>query len=186
MMSCSTYHGGARNCTCPTETLARCKISSCAQLQLVKVLAMSNDNKRHCSVDCGMESEEPPRKICRHMTGGSSTVSLAELLDFSTLSSDLDINIRFEQLAEALLSEYSLILEHGDTQTEFEVLELEFYLQKFGVHEDPFTHGSDEQRYSGRWYVSINIRCLAFVSPNVSEIGRQVFSSRAHTFFQLP
>lgn len=115
-------------------------------------------NKRHSSVDYGLEGEEPPRKIRRCKTDGSFSVSLAELLDFSALSSDSDINIRFERLAEAMLYEYSLLLEHGDTQTEFEVLELEFYLQKSNVHEDPFTHGSDEQRYSGQWYVQAT-RC---------------------------
>lgn len=119
---------------------------------------MSSDNKRHSSVNCELDAEEPPRKIRRYETSGSSNVFLAELLDFSALSSEVDIGIRFEQLADALLCNYNLILEREDTQTEFEVLELEFYLQKFGVHEDPFTHGSDEQRYSGRWCVSINIR----------------------------
>ena len=36
-------------------------------------------------------------------------------------------------------------------KVDYEIIELEFYLQKSGLHEDPFTHGSDEQRQSGRW-----------------------------------
>lgn len=36
----------------------------------------------------------------------------------------------------------------------FEILELEFYLWKYEIHEDPFTHGSEEQKRSGKWYIS--------------------------------
>ena len=38
----------------------------------------------------------------------------------------------------------------------FAILELEFYLYKTGCHEDPFTHGTEEQRLSGRWYVFLS------------------------------
>jgi hypothetical protein len=34
---------------------------------------------------------------------------------------------------------------------------MEFYLQKAKCHEDPFTHGSEEQKVSGRWCVCIRL-----------------------------
>lgn len=36
---------------------------------------------------------------------------------------------------------------------EYEILEIEFYLFKAGFHEDAFTHGNEEQRIPGQWYV---------------------------------
>lgn len=83
----------------------------------------------------------------------SSQASLSELLDFSALTSQSDIHGRFKELAEAMLCKHSLSLKHGGKQTEFDILEIEFYLQKSEYHEDPYTHGTEEQRFSGRWYV---------------------------------
>ncbi|KAF8641302.1 hypothetical protein AX16_010081 [Volvariella volvacea WC 439] len=36
--------------------------------------------------------------------------------------------------------------------TEFQIMEMEYYLLKGECHEDPFTHGSEEQKFSARWY----------------------------------
>jgi hypothetical protein len=80
-----------------------------------------------------------------------STDALAQLLDFSTLENISAISDRFDQVASDLLHDYILVVGCGGVETEFKILELEFYLQKHGCHEDPFTHGSEEQEICGRW-----------------------------------
>ena len=94
---------------------------------------------------------------------GTSSVlsSLQELLDFSQVKTEEDIEHRFNHIAKTLLHEVHLVVmvvKHEDTkdtkkEIEFEILEAEFYLQIGGCHEDPFTHGSEEQKLSGRWCV---------------------------------
>lgn len=78
--------------------------------------------------------------------------ALREILDFSGVDSEQEIAQRFERISTALLQEFRLVVrrEH-ETDVEFEILEAEFYLQIGGCHEDPFTHGNEEQRVSGRW-----------------------------------
>jgi hypothetical protein len=80
---------------------------------------------------------------------------LLRLLDFSALNSPSEISDRFGQIGNALLHNYILTVRCGEVETEFRILELEFYLQKQECHEDPFTHGSEEQKICGRWYVLI-------------------------------
>ncbi|KAF9235230.1 hypothetical protein BU15DRAFT_89648 [Melanogaster broomeanus] len=77
---------------------------------------------------------------------------IASLLDFSGLTSAEDISTRFEALAQELLCNSTLSVVRNGIHTDLEILELEFYLQKSGCHEDPFTHGSVEQERSGQWY----------------------------------
>ena len=106
----------------------------------------SRDKKRNRLADSGPldEENEYPQKSRRR--------DLTNLLDFSALTSPSDINIRFGQLADCLISGHYLLLKHGDLEHEFDIIELEFYLQKSGCHEDPFTHAADEQnRYCGQW-----------------------------------
>src|ERR1700678_4491146 len=88
----------------------------------------------------------------------SDTVpSLQELLDFNQIgNSEQDINRRFNHIAKTLLHEFHLVVVVKDTQEiQFEILEAEFYLQILGRHEDPFTHGSEEQKITGTWYITI-------------------------------
>ncbi|KAJ2931063.1 hypothetical protein H1R20_g6057, partial [Candolleomyces eurysporus] len=61
---------------------------------------------------------------------------------------------RFDAVAKALLCDYYLVVEPDKDakSTKLEIMELEFYVQKEGFHEDPFTHGSEEQKVAGRWY----------------------------------
>ena len=80
---------------------------------------------------------------------------LLQLLDFSALDNISAISDRFDQVGNALLHDYILVVRCGEVETEFRILELEFYLQKHGCHEDPFTHGSEEQKICGRWYASV-------------------------------
>ena len=111
---------------------------------------MSSNNKSpRLASDQPAEENLHPQKNAR--LDGHDSASLTNLLDFSSLTTHSDIIIRFEQLADALLCGHYLLLNHGGLEHEFDILELEFYLQKTGCHEDPFTHGADEQRYSGRW-----------------------------------
>ncbi|KAG2091955.1 uncharacterized protein F5147DRAFT_779808 [Suillus discolor] len=82
----------------------------------------------------------------------ASEDTINSLLDLTSLCSQDDISARFDSISSALLSQYYLSVIHGSSQTDYEILELEFYLQKSGCHEDPFTHGSAEQEHSGQWY----------------------------------
>ncbi|TFK33296.1 hypothetical protein BDQ12DRAFT_691389 [Crucibulum laeve] len=77
---------------------------------------------------------------------------LLRLLDFPTFDNQDDISHRFDEIANSLLHSYHLVVNCGDAETKFEILELEFYLHMAGCHEDPFTHGSEEQKICGRWY----------------------------------
>ncbi|TDL30081.1 hypothetical protein BD410DRAFT_710865 [Rickenella mellea] len=97
-------------------------------------------------------------------TGGSPSILLRDLLDFINLTAGGvqvdDIRKRFAAIATALLHGHRLVLrrasavkDEGEGEGErYDVLEVEFYLWIDGVHEDPYTHGSEEQRVAGRWY----------------------------------
>ena len=50
-----------------------------------------------------------------------------------------------------LLHEKYLTVSAQGVKTSYELLEIEFYMQYEGIHEDPFTHGSEEQKHSGQW-----------------------------------
>ena len=91
-------------------------------------------------------------------TSSHTAEFLLTLLDLSSLTSQEDISARFDAIGEALLHHFWLrvksINANGvEDHADYEVLELEFYLYSPGCHEDPFTHGSEEQRHSGRWCV---------------------------------
>ncbi|KAF4619759.1 hypothetical protein D9613_004733 [Agrocybe pediades] len=97
-----------------------------------------------------------------------------QLLDFSQVTTENDAVERLGQVANTLIRSFRLVVKRdepgttddrkgdGETgtggdaeavETEFEVLEAECYLLiGGGIHEDPFTHGSEEQKISGRWY----------------------------------
>ncbi|KAF8806017.1 hypothetical protein BYT27DRAFT_7103161 [Phlegmacium glaucopus] len=104
-------------------------------------------------------SQAKKTKLTDLETGTSALpVSLQELLDFSRVKTEEDIECRFNHIAKILLHESHLVVvvKNEDTnatkEIEFEILEAEFYLQSGGCHEDPFTHGSEEQKISGTWY----------------------------------
>ena len=78
---------------------------------------------------------------------------LLQSLDFSSLYCTSTISERFDHVARSLLHDFHLIVKSGHVETVFEILELEFYLWKDGCHEDPFTHGSEEQKICGKWCV---------------------------------
>ncbi|EFI27801.1 hypothetical protein CC1G_14724 [Coprinopsis cinerea okayama7 len=78
---------------------------------------------------------------------------LQTLLDFTALESQDEISARFDAISRALLHDYVLVVTRADgTTTHLQVMEHEFYLQKATCHEDPFAHGSEEQRVLGQWY----------------------------------
>ncbi|KAI0774649.1 hypothetical protein BD413DRAFT_654809 [Trametes elegans] len=86
---------------------------------------------------------------------GQPTADLLSLLDFSTLDSTEDIVDRMGVVASELLHNYQIEVSAGEEAKKTErldILELEFYLYKSGVHEDPFTHASAEQSQAGQWY----------------------------------
>ena len=82
-----------------------------------------------------------------------SLEEFALLLDFSSIQEE-EIKGRLDKISRSLLHDFRLAVRRADgKETEFQVLEAEFYLQIEGIHDDPFTHGSEEQKFSGRWYV---------------------------------
>ncbi|KAF9443294.1 hypothetical protein P691DRAFT_713474 [Macrolepiota fuliginosa MF-IS2] len=85
-------------------------------------------------------------------SSSSSTLNLHALLDFSSLKDESAISNRFDEIARVLIHEHRLVVSNNGVETAFEIQEMEFYLQKGVYHEDPFTHGSEEQKVSGRWY----------------------------------
>ncbi|KAJ3714607.1 hypothetical protein DFJ43DRAFT_1160765 [Lentinula guzmanii] len=81
--------------------------------------------------------------------------TLTNLFDFSNQETAASIQIRFDEIARHILHHLSLVIRSSSgILGTFEVLELEFYLWKSVVHEDPFTHGSAEQAKSGNWQVA--------------------------------
>ncbi|KAK2463728.1 hypothetical protein APHAL10511_004221 [Amanita phalloides] len=125
-----------------------------------KIEAVNAIKKRGASTEVGREGDDGSeeggngRKKVK-VTG--NTTGLEDLLDISELCGAQEIDTRFEAIANVILCDYHLVVESSQevgsrTETRYEVLELEFYLWMDDSHEDPFTHGSEEQRVSGRWY----------------------------------
>ena len=77
---------------------------------------------------------------------------MEELLDVSNLHNHFQISRRFLEIGESILSSHCLRVEYEGTSTDFEILEIEFYLRKEGLHEDPFCHAHHDQRRSAQWY----------------------------------
>lgn len=103
-------------------------------------------------------SSEPGSKFPHHSFNRTTTPSppepvanLADLLDFTALISDLDIDTRFGLISHELLHNYRVEIRTANATEQLELLELEFYLYKSDGHEDPFTHASHEQSQAGRW-----------------------------------
>ncbi|KAF8967490.1 hypothetical protein BDZ97DRAFT_1916773 [Flammula alnicola] len=94
-----------------------------------------------------------PAKVDDDPSADTRLLSLQSLLDFSLVTTEDEISTRFDQIAKALIHEFRLVVRRENARdVEFEILEAEFYLQVGGCHEDPFTHGSEEQKVGGRWY----------------------------------
>ncbi|TFY71986.1 hypothetical protein EVG20_g1009 [Dentipellis fragilis] len=109
------------------------------------------------------KAERPEKRVKSGLpeisTGGSDI--LRQLLDMTThdFSSPRALTERFDEIAALLLQRMVLVCQTNSPtepepkkSEEYEILELEFYLRMGDHHEDPYTHGSDEQRLSGRWY----------------------------------
>jgi hypothetical protein len=58
-----------------------------------------------------------------------------------------NIDEDFSRIASDLMNKWILLVEN----TQFRITELEFYY-KCESHNDPFTHGHEQQRKSGKWY----------------------------------
>jgi len=104
-----------------------------------------------------------------------ASIAFQRLLDFSQVTNEEDSRRRLGQISESLIHNFRLVVRRGghgnvdesagsgkgkkainenEEETEFEVLEAEYYLLIGNeIHEDPYTHGSEEQKVSGRWYV---------------------------------
>jgi hypothetical protein len=121
--------------------------------------------------DSDNEEQNNPRatKVTKHADPVNEVMSrLSRLLSFEQTSTPENILSRFASVADILLRNVHLqvtsfsptaasspeMLDSYVTTT-YELLEIEFYLWMAGSHEDPFTHGTEEQRHSGRWYVHL-------------------------------
>lgn len=131
----------------------------------------------------GDDVEDKKRKPNSANTSSSQTLrSLRQHLDFSALESASSIEKRANVVAEALLHDFRLVVRrHDAVEVEHEILELEFYLWKDGCHEDPFTHGSEEQKISGQWCVifALSARKLSLI------FMLQVFPSSPKTLYRF-
>ncbi|KAI0053757.1 hypothetical protein FA95DRAFT_484486 [Auriscalpium vulgare] len=141
------------------------------------------------------DTSEPEERLVTkksRVDGGSDSVlppflssELLASLEFSPsdCASASLIQDRFNLLAEQLLHRYRIVCTAGSEvadgagsssselkaqHTEYDILEVEFYLFKKGCHEDLFTHGSEEQRTAGLWYFH---RVPRKVPTPVSTIG---------------
>lgn len=85
----------------------------------------------------------------------SGAFDLPALLDLSSLHDESAISDRFDEIARVLIHGYHLVVSREQVETAFQIQEVEFYLQKAKCHEDPFTHGTEEQKVSGRWCVCL-------------------------------
>ena len=99
--------------------------------------------KRSASPDAGPSSSSKKQK--------TSTRDLEALLDCSQLLTQSAISSRFDEIADALLHDYDLVVCSDTSEACFRLLEFEFYLHKPGCHEDPFVHRTAEQGELGRW-----------------------------------
>ena len=85
-----------------------------------------------------------------------AVIPLQDLLDFSQgIKTEEDIERRFKLIAETLLHNFHLVVQHDEDtkEIEFEILEAEFYLLIGGFYEDPFTHYNEKQKIGGQWCV---------------------------------
>ncbi|KAF8629280.1 hypothetical protein AX15_003538 [Amanita polypyramis BW_CC] len=115
--------------------------------------AESNDNDADADKDHLVDTQ---RKRFKPDSNLELLSRLVDIADLENASQDT-IQARFESIANAILCDYDLVVgspsSTGVTTTAtYQVLELEFYLWIEGTHEDPFTHGSEEQRIGGQWY----------------------------------
>lgn len=97
----------------------------------------------------------------------SESENLEQLLCFDSVSSEAEVDTRFEQIARLLFSDYRIRIQKPVASSEerkeyvdLQLLEMEFYLISPNVHEDPFCHGSAEQARSGCWSVSFFKCCV--------------------------
>ncbi|KDR84390.1 hypothetical protein GALMADRAFT_711077 [Galerina marginata CBS 339.88] len=83
----------------------------------------------------------------------ANLAAFQELLDFSLVNDEAEITRRFDIIPRMLIHEFRLVVKpENKPEVEFQIMEAEFYIQVATCHEDPFTHWSEEQKISGRWY----------------------------------
>jgi hypothetical protein len=134
-------------------------------------LHVSHSNSDALSASASSSANGKPTSPTLLANGLENT--LAGLLDVSSLLLDAGNGIshvalheRFAQIASLLLEDCQLCIssqpagDGGDVSVaKFELLEVEFYLRGPG-HLDPFAHGTEEQRVSGKWYVHFHVWCI--------------------------
>jgi hypothetical protein len=118
------------------------------------VSPMEIAGKRKRDSESPVHDQERPQKNAKS-DGDATDTQIVELLDLTSCTTFSDISTRFDEIADALFFDFRLSVTCGGTQTEFDILEIEFYLKKPDCHDDPFTHGSEVQAKSGLWFVII-------------------------------
>ncbi|KAG8987854.1 hypothetical protein FRB90_003107 [Tulasnella sp. 427] len=100
------------------------------------------------------QKELDPGSATQAETASSATTPrapLKSLLDLSEVENE-QLQARFDAIAESLIHHSRLQVINGSKTAKYQILEAEFYLRDSVRHWDPFTHGEEEQRVSGRWY----------------------------------
>lgn len=103
---------------------------------------------------------------------------LQKLLDLSKIETLSKIAERFRHIAQTLLYDYRLCVECDGAMTEFQLLEIEFYLYSAGIHEDPFCHAHNGQSIPGQWYFDFLFRaCADYYFIGISTVLAKQMSS---------
>jgi hypothetical protein len=89
---------------------------------------------------------ERPSKNKVKQTVASELEKLPTTQDAANADADAEVEV-VDATAKGKLKEEATQTDH----TDLEILEMEFYLIAPEVHEDPFCHGSVEQKESGQW-----------------------------------
>ncbi|KZS93257.1 hypothetical protein SISNIDRAFT_485531 [Sistotremastrum niveocremeum HHB9708] len=112
-------------------------------------------SKRTAVDSLSFEQSQRPSKLPKTVHAPNAKPKAAfdpALLDLTTLTTDDQISERFSVLARTLLHTQVLRVHHNGTHVDYELLEVEFYLQNSSFHIDPFCHGVEEQKRSCNWY----------------------------------
>jgi len=119
--------------------------------------SLLNSRKRHSS-NSNLETLEESSRKTPKLEDHDVTLSIHEraefdlksLLDVSNVKEE-DFSMVFYKIAYALMLHHRLKIQNGDQTTTYDILEAEFYLVDPVNHKDPFTHGEEEQGFTGMW-----------------------------------
>lgn len=114
-------------------------------LKQLKITVFSSQKELDASVASTSKADSGAEE-----SSSQTATALRSLLDLSEVE-DEKLQARFDAIAESLIHHSRLRVVNGDKITKYQILEAEFYLRDSERHWDPFTHGEEEQKASGKW-----------------------------------